>query len=242
MTPNIERRKVPCGQRVLEYQLTRKQVKNINLRIKPDGQICVSASNRVPVGFIDDWIEQKQEYIIRALDFCEKKRQSVPDTPKQYIDGESFNMLGRSLQLKVIQGQEELVSADGDFLFLTVKDKENQKHKEKLINQWIKEIQIETFNQICREVHQIFQRYNIEYPIVKVRRMTSRWGSCQPGKGIITLNSKLIETPKSCIEYVVLHEFAHFIHPNHSRQFYNFVELLMPDWKERKKELEKQRI
>ena len=69
--------------------------------------------------------------------------------------------------------------------------------------------------------------------------MTSRWGSCQTVKGIITLNSKLIEKPLRCIEYVVLHEFAHFIHPNHSKEFYDFVASLMPDWKERKIELEK---
>lgn len=69
--------------------------------------------------------------------------------------------------------------------------------------------------------------------------MMSQWGACQPQKGAITLNSRLIEKPRNCIEYVVLHEFVHFIYPNHSRQFWNFVTMMMPDWKERKKELEK---
>ncbi|OYP38116.1 metal-dependent hydrolase [Lachnotalea glycerini] len=55
----------------------------------------------------------------------------------------------------------------------------------------------------------------------------------------MSLNSKLIEAPRNCIEYVVLHEFTHFIHPNHSKKFYDFVAMLMPDWKERKMELEK---
>ena len=64
-------------------------------------------------------------------------------------------------------------------------------------------------------------------------------GSCQPKRGIITLNSQLIKVPRNCIEYVVLHEFAHYIHPNHSRQFWDFVTMMMPDWKERKKELDK---
>jgi len=65
------------------------------------------------------------------------------------------------------------------------------------------------------------------------------WGSCQPEKGVITLNSKLIAAPRNCIEYVVLHEFVHFIYSSHSKQFYEFVAMLMPDWKERKSELEK---
>jgi predicted metal-dependent hydrolase len=69
--------------------------------------------------------------------------------------------------------------------------------------------------------------------------MTSRWGSCQPKRGLITLNKRLLEVPRNCIEYVVMHEFVHFIHPNHSKQFYEFLSVLMPDWKERKAFLEK---
>ena len=107
------------------------------------------------------------------------------------------------------------------------------------MNNWLKEMQTGTFNQISREIHQIFKKYDVEYPIIKVRYMTSRWGSCQSKRGVITLNSKLIEAPRNCIEYVVLHEFTHFIHPNHSKKFYDFVAMLMPDWKERKMELEK---
>ena len=90
-----------------------------------------------------------------------------------------------------------------------------------------------------KQAVELFEKYGVAYPTLKIRYMTSRWGSCQPKKGIITLNSKLIEAPRNCIEYVILHELVHFIHPNHSRQFWDFVAMMMPDWKERKKELEK---
>ncbi|MDD3415418.1 MAG: SprT family zinc-dependent metalloprotease [Lachnospiraceae bacterium] len=239
MISNTEIRNVRCEQRVLEYQLTRKQVKNINLRVKPDGQVFVSASESVPVEFIDYFVKEKQEYIIRALDKYEENRKYVSFAPRQYVSGESFDILGKSLRLKVIQGKQESVTTDGVFIFLTLRNKENQKRKENLMNNWLKEMQTGTFNQISREIYQIFKKYDVEYPIVKVRYMTSRWGSCQPKRGVITLNSKLIEAPRNCIEYVVLHEFTHFIHPNHSKKFYDFVAMLMPDWKERKMELEK---
>ena len=239
MISNTEIRNVRCEQRVLEYQLTRKQVKNINLRVKPDGQVFVSASESVPVKFIDNFVKEKQEYIIRALDKYEENRKYVSFAPRQYVSGESFDILGKSLRLKVIQGNQESVTTDGVFIFLTVRNKENQKRKENLMNNWLKEMQTGTFNQISREIHQIFKKYDVEYPIIKVRYMTSRWGSCQSKRGVITLNSKLIEAPRNCIEYVVLHEFTHFIHPNHSKKFYDFVAMLMPDWKERKMELEK---
>ncbi|MFQ6968423.1 MAG: M48 family metallopeptidase [Subdoligranulum sp.] len=58
-------------------------------------------------------------------------------------------------------------------------------------------------------------------------------------KLIITLNKQLLEAPRNCIEYVVVHELCHLVHPNHSKQFYTFLTMFMPDWKERKAELEK---
>ena len=68
MISNTEIRNVRCEQRVLEYQLTRKQVKNINLRVKPDGQVFVSASESVPVEFIDYFVKEKQEYRMNRRD------------------------------------------------------------------------------------------------------------------------------------------------------------------------------
>ena len=75
-------------------------------------------------------------------------------------------------------------------------------------------------------------------PTLRIRDMETRWGSCLAKKGIITLNKRLLEAPRHCIEYVVTHEFCHFIHPNHSKQYYAFLTMLMPDWRERKKVLD----
>lgn len=58
---------------------------------------------------------------------------------------------------------------------------------------------------------------------------------------MITLNKRLARAPRHCIDYVVVHELCHFIHPNHSREYYDFLGMLMPDWKDRKRELEGRR-
>ena len=68
--------------------------------------------------------------------------------------------------------------------------------------------------------------------------MKSRWGSCLPGKGTITLNLRLMAYPLSCVEYVVLHELCHFVHPNHSPAFHALMTALMPDWKQRRQQLQ----
>lgn len=96
----------------------------------------------------------------------------------------------------------------------------------------------EIFREICGEIYPLFGAYPVPYPQIKIRAMTSCWGVCHPKKGSITLNRRLLSVPRSCIEYVVLHELAHFVHPNHSRQFYDLLTVLMPDWRMRKKELE----
>lgn len=238
MTAKIQQRQVSCENGVITYQLTRKKVKNVNLRIKQDGSVLVSANTRVPAAFIDDFIRQKQEFILSALAKFEKKRELHQDAPKKYISGESYTLLGKSLRLKVEESENEEVYTDGIYIFLKVKDKENFRRKEIMMTKWLKEYQTAIFQELILQTYAVFRKYDVPFPILKIRTMKTRWGSCQPQKGIITLNSRLIEAPRNAIEYVVLHEFAHFIHPNHSKQFWNFVTMMMPDWKERKKGLE----
>ncbi len=117
-----EVRHVVCQREVLEYRLIRKNVKNINLRIKSDGQILVSAGQHVPVKYVDDFVCRKQEYICRNRD----KRMAQVDKPaaaKRYVSGEGVDILGKSLRLKVMEGDKEEVWTDGVFVFLRVKEK-----------------------------------------------------------------------------------------------------------------------
>ena len=86
------------------------------------------------------------------------------------------------------------------------------------------------FNRLIRKYYPYINK-----PINKVRikKMNSRWGSCNYSKGYINLNVYLIKYDIKFIEYVILHELTHLIHPNHSKDFYNFIEDIMPDYKER---------
>ena len=95
------------------------------------------------------------------------------------------------------------------------------------------------FGEIILETYPVFQKYGVPMPKLRIRNMETRWGSCLAKKGVVTLNKRLLEAPRNCIEYVVMHEFCHFVHPNHSKQFYAFLTMLMPDWKQRKEALDK---
>jgi len=84
----------------------------------------------------------------------------------------------------------------------------------------------------------IIEKYKLPKPKIALRKMKTLWGSCSPGRGIVTFNQYLTKAKPACIEYVVLHELVHFLYPNHSRQFYNFLSSHMPDWKDRERILD----
>lgn len=82
------------------------------------------------------------------------------------------------------------------------------------------------------------QRQFIASPTaIRIHPMKSRWGSCNFNKGTLNFNLYLIDQPIECIEYVVMHEFAHFVQPDHSPAYHALMTALMPDWKARKVKL-----
>ena len=228
-----EKRIVKGKEKELEYLLIRKSVKNLNMRVKPEGIIVVSANPLVSAKYVDRFVLSHEEMLIKALDKYEKIRRNM-SKPLQYESGEKVIFLGKPYHLLLEASRVEGVDIFGDFLNLRVKDITDFARKERVMKKWFAKMQKEIFVQICDEVYLLFQPYGVPYPMIKTRAMKSRWGSCQPTKGIITLNAKMIAAPREAIEYVVLHEFAHFIHPNHSKDFYALVESFMPDWKKRK--------
>ena len=88
---------------------------------------------------------------------------------------------------------------------------------------------------LVEQWYPVVAAYGVPMPHVTVRRMRSRYGSCSVGRGRITLASLLVDAPRECAEYVVLHELTHFLYPNHGREFYAFIEKHMPDWKRRER-------
>lgn len=222
----------------LQYSLERKNVKNLNLHVRKDGSVYVSASEAVPEAKIDEFLISKESFIKNARNKFREQEEYKP-LPKQYVSGETFYIQGRGLRLKVTQADTETIYSDGVYLFLNVKEPQDFARKERLVKRYLDRQCKTVFSEIVEELYPVFQKYGVAPPVLRIRNMDTRWGSCLPGKGVITLNKRLLEAPRNCIEYVVMHECCHFIHPNHSKHFYDFLAMLMPDWRERKDVLEK---
>ncbi|MBE7038759.1 MAG: M48 family metallopeptidase [Ruminococcaceae bacterium] len=163
------------------YELQYKKVKNINLRIKQDGKIYVSANKFVPKKVIEDFLMSKAEFIIDAV---EKYKNQKP--------------------LEKFFTEEEI--------------------KNLIIS-------------LCEKVYPYFEKRGVKYPQIRFKRMISRWGSCHSTQGVLTFNTNLMYAPYRCVEYVVLHEFAHFLEANHSCKFYDELSKVCPEWKKLRKEL-----
>lgn len=113
MAVKTQQRQVACDEGTITYFLTRKPVRNVNLRIKPDGRVLVSANNHVPVRLIDEFVQQKQAFILSALARFEEKRSQEADMPAHYESGECFRILGRKLRLEVEESVHEGVELGG---------------------------------------------------------------------------------------------------------------------------------
>lgn len=226
------KREIVVNNITISYTLLRKKVKNLNLRVRPDSSIVVSAPKRVSVCDIDSFVIRKIDFIERALNSIQSHKKESEQ--RHYVSGEGYRLEGKNLRLKVIRENVNKVESDGVFLALYVNDPENVLLKEKLIKQYYAKQVRSVIGNILDGYYEIFKKYDIVKPQLKFRTMKTRWGSCNSFKAIITINNLLIEAPMNCIEYVVMHELCHMIHPNHSQKFYAFLSMLMPDWKERK--------
>ena len=138
--------------REIEYDLQVKRVKNINLRIKPDKSITVSANPRVPESRIERFILEKQEFILRALEKYGKMQKSLPK-PKQYIDGETIKVFGQDFTLKIFLAKKNYVETDDSFIKLYVRSIDDLSLKKKVLDKWLYNQVEEIVTSICEKVY-----------------------------------------------------------------------------------------
>ena len=212
----------------VSYELTRKNVKNINLRICADGCVRVSANRRVSKKYIESFIVSKADFVLNSLGKL-KKSESI--RPKAFSDTERFMCLGKETSLFYIIGEKkEPVLQDGS-LYLYI-DRDTPESRKKAFEKWERNTAISATRPFIEEAKRDFEKFGGQEVIITHRRMVSRWGSCQPEKSRISLNIYLAEVPVECARYVVYHEFVHLIEANHSKAFYDKLSLYIPDYAE----------
>lgn len=213
--------------------LTRKNIKSIRLSVHPPaGTVRISAPRRAS-------LEQIHAFAISRLGWIEKHqarlRAQERATPRDYVDGESHYLWGRPHLLEVAYARRAPsleLSASG--LLLTVRPGADAGKRQAVVEAWYRE-------QLERAAAPLIASWEpllgVELQRLFVRRMKSRWGSCNPGARTIRLNSELARRPPECLEYVVVHELVHLLEASHGARFRALMDRFLPDWRERRAEL-----
>lgn len=212
--------------------LQRKKVKNINLRIKRTGEVCLSAPMKAPMESIQKFLHFKRPWIeMHRHRLCQLEQENT----QQLLPGVCINFQGIShtVQLHETQAQQRIELSDEAIHFYIHPDT-TQSHKELLLAKWYRTKMEQIYPAILEKWQSIM---NVCVHKVSIRRMKSRWGSCHPIKKHITLNIRLIEKPLMCLEYVMVHELVHLFEANHNQRFYTLMSHYLPDWKCIKKQL-----
>ncbi len=215
---------LPDG-RELCYILVRKRVKNINFRAKEDGTVLVSASPKVSVKYIEKCLAERADFFFGAFEKLNKQKQVFE------INTKSIRWLGKELPVKIIENLRETAVIDEDECRVFTKDNSAEN-----VLRLIEKVKIERFKTVCAELNEkvrnALRSKGFEPPpaVITIKDMKSRWGSCSYTRGHISVNIRLAAYPRETVYSVFCHEYAHFWHHDHSKNFYRFLLELYPDY------------
>ena len=193
-----------------------KNNKNMYLRIKDDLSIVITAPKRISFAKITKFVNSNLEYITKIVREKEAKI-------KKYED--KFLFLGKLYEVCYINKRGIELGENRVFIGKNVN----------VYNWYLKKAK-EIFSAVFDECFEKFN-YRGAKPLLKVRRMKSKWGVCNVTNNIITLNLELIKFNIKYLEYVIFHELCHLVYPNHSKDFWNLVEKYVPNYKVFRKEM-----
>lgn len=231
----MEKRYVRIGENEVYYYLNKKKIRNINIRIKPDGNVYLSCPLKMKPEEAEKFLIQKYDWIVKQQNRLEKY--SAEKENYEFKNGGKPYFMGKLYTLNIFPNKSNNVELLDDSINIFIKEKyiENIDYIQKYYEKWLKEQAFEVYKNLVIKYQNQMSKYVKSFPQIEVKKLKTRWGSCMPTRNKVTFNLSLIKTPYECIEYVVVHELAHFKHQNHSKKFYNLVEIYIPDWKERRK-------
>ncbi len=219
---------------ILRYRCERKRVKNINVRIDREGQVLVSYPAGCPLSAVEAFLRQKSRWIARAQERM-ARRAAQAQQPRHVQTGERVELLGKPYTLRICQALPPVASEpDGPglawegILFLKVEDPAREESRKAAFARFVDCCSARVFADANDQVAPLFAPLGVPRAEVRGRRMTARWGTCHTQKGQITLNKFLLHLPRQCLCGVLVHEYAHFLYPDHGERFWALVRHLDP--------------
>lgn len=228
---------LPSGE-TIAVSLDRKRMKTSRLKVYPNLQVVLALPSSAPDSWAKNYLESKVDWISSKLENF--KRTSGYAATGEIQNGYSIQLLGEDLIFSVTASERDYVFQEGKLLHICSTDITDQEKLTKLFQKWWRKKSLEILNERVDCWYPIIEKYGIPKPKVFIRKMATMWGSCSAKRGAVVFNLYLLKARIACIDYVILHELTHFLYPNHSKQFYDFLSNYMPDWKDRKEVLDQE--
>ena len=220
----------------LSITIVRKSIKNMHLRVlSPDGEIQITAPNRLSVSQIDRFVREKRGWI-------EARQQQLAERPAAtnpaFADGQTVYLWGGSYTLRLEEASRgRSTLRRGQEIVLSVHPEDDTSQRESLLNDFYREALSE---RIAARLPLWEARTGLHPSAWQIKNMKTRWGTCNTATRKIWLNLQLAKQPPVCLDYVIAHELTHLRYPGHGQDFQAFLTRAMPNWPEVRKALNNQ--
>ena len=214
-----------------EITVTRKKVKRMTLRIDRQGKPCLSVPLNAARGEIEDFLRSCSGWLARNAG--QRSFFSLPDALR---DGDEVMILGENRRISLVSGSKASLSFREGRPVLAMRGPDDPMKAASAYEKALTDLALDVFRRrLAIYADVIPKRFGV--PEIRIRKMTSRWGSANQKTKEIHLSLYLIKTPLECIDSVVLHEAVHFTHMDHGDGFYDMLLRRMPDYKQRSRKL-----
>jgi len=211
----------------LDVDVIRKDIKNLHISVMPpNGRVRVA----IPLHVNDDRVRSA---VVTKLAWIKKQQSDFEKQPRQsereMVEGESHYFFGRRYRLEVIEkaGKSTISLKGNSTLLLSIAPGTNKEKCLKLLDAWYRE-------QIKEKLPLLLKKWQavvgVESSNCGVRKMKTKWGSCNTSDKRIWLNLELAKKPPECLEYILVHELVHLLERHHNRRFKAFMDEFMPNW------------
>lgn len=217
----------------ITVDVVRKDIKNIHLSVyPPSGRVRISAPSRMNLDTIRVFAVSKLDWIKRQQ---QKLQEQERETPREYLNRESHYVWGKRYLLQVMEDNKApSVELRHSRMLLQVRPETDEWKKQAIVEEWYR-------NQVKQALPTIVAKWEpllgVKVERFFVQRMKTKWGSCNPKKGHIRLNTDLAKKPRECLEYIVVHEMIHLLEPTHNNRFRALMDQFLPKWQYYREEL-----
>jgi len=216
---------IQLGDLVIEVE--RKDIKNIHLSVYPPvGKVHISAPNRMDLDTIRVFAIAKLKWIRKQQETFKKQQR---ETLREYLTRESHYFLGERYLLKVVeQDASPKIILKKKEIQMVVRPETSQEKKREILEDWYRS---ELKRIIPPMIENWENRIGVKANEFGIKKMRTKWGTCNPEAKRLWLNLELAKKPLECIEYIVVHELVHLIEPSHNERFIALLDEHMPKWK-----------